>query len=69
MSLPDHIRSRLTVPAVCVPMFVVTGPELVRQEAAENRVGALGGQLVLADLAGNMRRHPGGRSPHRRRAR
>ena len=28
-----------------------SGPELVRQEAAEDRVGALGGQLVLADLA------------------
>jgi hypothetical protein len=32
-------------------------------------VGALGGKLFLADLAGNMRRRPGGRIPHRRRAR
>jgi hypothetical protein len=40
-----------------------SGPEIVHQEAAENRVGALGGKPFLADLAGNMRRHPGGRSP------
>jgi len=34
------------------------GLETVHQEAAENRVGALGGKLFLADLAGNMRRRP-----------
>jgi hypothetical protein len=35
------------------------GLEIVHQEAAENRVGALGGKLFLAaDLAGNIRRHP-----------
>jgi len=45
------------------------GLEIVHQEVAENRVGALGGKLFLADLAGNMRRRPGGRIPHRRRAR
>ena len=41
MSLPDHIRSRLTVPAVCAPMFVVTGPELVREACLAGVVGGL----------------------------
>jgi hypothetical protein len=49
-------------PARCARL-PASGPEIVRQEAAENRVGALGGQPFLADLVGNMRRHPGGRSP------
>ena len=44
-------------------LLPASGLEIVHQEAAENRVGALGGKLFLADLAGNMRRHPGGRSP------
>jgi hypothetical protein len=44
-------------------LLPASGLEIVRPEAAENRVGALGGQLVLADLAGNTRRHPGRRSP------
>lgn len=44
-------------------LLPASGLEIVHQETAENRVGALGGKLFLADLAGNMRRHPGGRSP------
>jgi hypothetical protein len=55
-------------PAYCA-LPPTSGPEIARQEAAENRVGALGGKLFLADLAGNMRRHPGGGSPYQRRAR
>jgi hypothetical protein len=34
------------------------GLEIVHREVAENRVGALGGKLFLADLADNMRRRP-----------
>jgi hypothetical protein len=43
-------------PAHCA-LPPTSGPEIARQEAAENRVGALGGELFLADLVGNMRRH------------
>jgi len=41
MSLPEHIRSRLTLPAVCAPMFLVTTPELVREACLAGVVGAL----------------------------
>jgi len=34
------------------------GLEIAHREVAENRVGALGGKLFLADLADNMRRRP-----------
>jgi hypothetical protein len=40
-------------PAHCV-LPPASGPEIVHQEAAENRVGALGGKLFLADLVGNI---------------
>ena len=41
MSLSDQIRARLTLPAVCAPMFVVTGPELVREACLAGVVGGL----------------------------
>jgi hypothetical protein len=53
----------------CCALPPASGPEIVRQEAAENCLGALGGKPFLADLAGNMRCYRGGRSPYRRRAR
>jgi nitronate monooxygenase len=41
MSLPTSIRSRLTLPAVCAPMFLVTTPELVREACLAGVVGGL----------------------------
>jgi nitronate monooxygenase len=40
MALGDRFRSRLTLPAVCAPMFLVSGPELV---AAACKAGLVGG--------------------------
>ena len=41
MSLPQSIRSRLSLPAVCAPMFLVTTPELVREACLAGVVGGL----------------------------
>ncbi|HXQ16131.1 MAG TPA: nitronate monooxygenase [Caulobacteraceae bacterium] len=41
MSLPPSIRSRLTIPAVCAPMFLVTTPELVREACLAGVIGGL----------------------------
>ena len=41
MSLPAHIRSRLTLPAVCAPMFLVTTPKLVREACLAGVIGGL----------------------------
>ena len=41
MSLPQQIRSRLTLPAVCAPMFLVTTPELVREACLAGVIGGL----------------------------
>jgi nitronate monooxygenase len=41
MSLPDSLRERLTLPAICAPMFSVTGPELVREACKAGVIGAL----------------------------
>lgn len=41
MSLPTSIRSRLTLPAVCAPVFLVTTPELVREACLAGVVGGL----------------------------
>ena len=40
MSLSPDIRSRLTLPAICAPMFLVTGPELVAEAC---KAGVMGG--------------------------
>ena len=39
MSLPQPIKSRLTLPAVCAPMFLVTTPELVREACLAGVIG------------------------------
>jgi len=31
MALDQSIRDRLTLPAICAPMFMVTGPALVTE--------------------------------------
>ena len=41
MSLPLAIRDRLTLPAVCAPMYTVTGPELVRAACAAGVLGVI----------------------------
>jgi nitronate monooxygenase len=40
MTLASSIRDRLTIPAICAPMFLVTGPALVREAC---RAGVIGG--------------------------
>lgn len=41
MALSDALRSKLTLPAICAPMFLVTGPDLVREACIAGLVGAL----------------------------
>src|ERR1700753_4025802 len=41
MSLDPTIRSSLTIPAICAPMFLVTGPALVREACKAGVVGGL----------------------------
>lgn len=41
MSLPTALRDRLTLPAICAPMFSVTGPALVYEACKAGIVGAL----------------------------
>ena len=41
VSLASDIRSRLTLPAICAPMFLVTGPALVREACKAGLVGGL----------------------------
>jgi nitronate monooxygenase len=41
MSLAADIRNRLTLPAVCAPMFMVTGPELVTEACKAGVIGGL----------------------------
>ena len=41
MSLPAALRDRLTLPAICAPMFGVTGPALVREACLAGIIGAL----------------------------
>jgi len=41
MSLGPAIRDRLTLPAVCAPMYTVTGPELVREACAAGVLGVI----------------------------
>jgi nitronate monooxygenase len=71
MSLDDKIRSCLTLPAICAPMFLVTGPALVREACRAGVIGGLPRQNArsleefeawLSDiqmsLAEYRRRHP-----------
>jgi nitronate monooxygenase len=41
MALDPAIRARLTLPAVCAPMFLVSGPALAREACKAGLVGAL----------------------------
>src|SRR5436190_719768 len=41
MALPVEIRSLLALPAVCAPMFLVSGPALVREACKAGLVGGL----------------------------
>ncbi|MDB5583900.1 MAG: nitronate monooxygenase family protein [Bradyrhizobium sp.] len=41
MALPAYLRDQLVLPAVCAPMFLVTGPALVREACKAGIVGAL----------------------------
>ncbi len=41
MALDPQIRSRLVLPAVCAPMFLVSGPALVREACRAGIIGVL----------------------------
>jgi nitronate monooxygenase len=41
LSLDPKIRASLTLPAICAPMFLVTGPALVREACAAGVIGGL----------------------------
>jgi nitronate monooxygenase len=41
VSLDPKIRSCLTIPAICAPMFLVTGPALVREACKAGVIGGL----------------------------
>ena len=41
MALPSHIRERLTLPAICAPMFLVSGPALISEACKAGLVGGL----------------------------
>lgn len=41
MALDTAIRGRLSLPAVCAPMFLVSGPDLVREACKQGLVGAI----------------------------
>ncbi|MHC3001663.1 NAD(P)H-dependent flavin oxidoreductase [Gordonia metallireducens] len=41
MALDTPVRDRLTLPVICSPMFLVSGPDLVREACLNGVVGAL----------------------------
>jgi nitronate monooxygenase len=41
MALPDDIRAGLSLPAICAPMFLVSGPDLARESCKAGLMGAL----------------------------
>ncbi|HZZ36603.1 MAG TPA: nitronate monooxygenase, partial [Caulobacteraceae bacterium] len=41
MALDAGLRARLTLPAICAPMFLVTGPDLVREACKAGVIGGL----------------------------
>lgn len=41
MALDNAIRNQLVLPAVCAPMFLVSGPDLVREACKAGIIGAL----------------------------
>ena len=74
MSLDPKLRDSLTLPAICAPMFLVTGPDLVREACKAGVIGGLPRQNArtleefegwLAQindaLAAHRDQHPGAR--------
>ncbi|HTY33443.1 NAD(P)H-dependent flavin oxidoreductase [Mycobacterium sp.] len=74
MALAEGFRSRLTLPAVCAPMFLVSGPELVGAACKAGLIGALPRQNardidtfadwlreIRAELDRHAEEHPGAR--------
>src|SRR5260221_862616 len=41
MALPDDIRTGLSLPAICAPMFLISGPDLARESCKAGIMGAL----------------------------
>ncbi len=41
MALPDDIRNGLSLPAICAPMFLISGPDLARESCKAGIMGAL----------------------------
>jgi nitronate monooxygenase len=71
MPLDAGLRSRLTLPAICAPMFLVTGPALVREACKAGVIGGLPRQNartieefeawlneITVGLAAHRREHP-----------
>lgn len=74
MALDPALRSTLTLPAVCAPMFLVSGPALVREACKAGLIGGLPRANVRTleqferwlaairiDLDAHADRHPGAR--------
>jgi len=74
MALDERFRSRLTLPAICAPMFLVSGPGLVAAACKAGLVGALPRQnarsietfgdwlsQIRAELDEHAEQHPGAR--------
>jgi nitronate monooxygenase len=66
MSLDPKIRASLTLPAVCAPMFLVTGPAMVREACKAGVIGGLPRQNArtfeqfegwLAEIRGDLDAH------------
>jgi nitronate monooxygenase len=41
MALPDDIRTGLSLPAICAPMFLISGPDLARESCKAGIMGVL----------------------------
>lgn len=66
MALDPALRAQLTLPAICAPMFLVTGPDLVREACKAGVIGGLPRQNArsieifeqwLADIRTGLNRH------------
>lgn len=66
MALDPKIRAGLTIPAICAPMFLVTGPALVREACKAGVIGGLPRQNArsfeefeawLAEISDALKRH------------
>jgi nitronate monooxygenase len=67
MPLDPKIRAGLTLPAVCAPMFLVTGPAMVREACKAGVIGGLPRQNVrtFEDFEGWLAEIRGGLDAHR----